>query len=863
MTRQVRIAIAAVAAAGFALFAPLGAGPAFAAPNYQGMWWNAPAESESGWGINFAHQGDTIFATWFTYGPDGKSLWLVVAATRTATGTYAGDVYTGTGPPFNVVPFDRGKVVPAKIGSATFTFADDSNATFAYTVDGVARTKSITRQVFGDPLPACGAGGSTSPAAAKNYQDMWWGAPAESESGWGINFAHQGETIFATWFTYGADGKPLWLVTAANRTGTDVYAGTLYTGTGPAFSAATFDPAQVAAMPVGTATFTFADGNNATFAYTAWGATQTKAITRQVFNGASTVCTSPLSAADRRKDAARFLRQATFGAPSEAIDALVAQGYDAWIAEQFAKPAVSHVTTALADPNLRVTGKTGVVGMASIWKQFFEGDDQLRQRVGYALSQIFVVSLNNSGVESAHCGLSAYVDILNRGAFGNFRDLLKDVTLSPVMGEYLSMKGSAKADPVAQTQPDENYAREVMQLFTVGLVMLNEDGTVRLGPDGLPQPTFNEDTVKGFARALSGWTHGGQDQANGGRWLYPGLIVPGPDPDVATEATIARACPAWTRPMEPWMTQYLVTTDPPPRFVEGPAHETGAKQLMVYPGARYSTLPAGQSPQTDLENVIDNLFHHPNVGPFIAKQLIQRLVTSNPSPGYVARVARKFNDNGSGVRGDMKAVVRAILLDDEARSLWVARQPRFGKLTEPVVRFVAFHRAFHGRRGSGYYDLFDLSSPDYLGQNPLKAPSVFNFYHPDYSPAGPLTDARLLGPEFEITNASTISGFAEFANANFIRGFENYLPDPGRRIMPDYTEYLPLADDPARLIDALELVLCAGCLDPAFKAQLVDAIGKVNWGDPSAPDRAAYLRQEKLHAALWQIINLADYSVQK
>jgi len=561
-----------------------------------------------------------------------------------------------------------------------------------------------------------------------------------------------------------------------------------------------------------------------------------------------------------RKDAARFLRQATFGAPREAIDALVAQGYEAWLNEQFAKPMVSHVTTALADPDLyRPDGsKTGVVGMASVWKQFFEGDDQLRQRVGYALSQIFVVSLANSGVDAAHCGLGAYVDILNRGAFGNFRTLLKDVTLSPVMGEYLSMKGSAKADPVSQTQPDENYAREVMQLFTVGLVMLNDDGTAQLGPDGKAQPTFNEDTVKGFAKALSGWTHAGQDQSRADRWIWADLYDPDP------KVTVQKACPAWTRPMEPWMTQYFGNTQQPFRVIPGPAHDMGAKQLMVYPAARYSTLPAGQSPQTDLDNVIDNLFYHPNVGPFITKQLIQRLVTSNPSPAYVQRVARKFNDNGSGVRGDMKAVVRAILLDDEARSLIVASQPTFGKLSEPAIRFVAFHRAFNGRRASGYYDLFDLSSPDYLGQNPLRAPSVFNFYHPDFAPAGPLTAAGLVGPEFEITSASTIAGFAEFANGNFIRGFENFRADePGRRIMPDYTEYLPLTDTPAQLMDALELVLCASCLNPTFKAQLGDTIGKVNWGDPSAPDRVDYLRREKLHAALWQIINSPDYSVQK
>jgi hypothetical protein len=291
----------------------------------------------------------------------------------------------------------------------------------------------------------------------------------------------------------------------------------------------------------------------------------------------------------------------------------------------------------------------------------------------------------------------------------------------------------------------------------------------------------------------------------------------------------------------------------------------GAKQLMAYPGAPHSTLPAGQSPQADLEQVIDNLFRHPNVGPFIARQLIQRLVTSNPSRAYVRRVARKFEDNGSGVRGDMKAVVRSILLDDEARSLVAASAPTFGKLSEPAIRFVAFHRAFHGRRSSGYYDLRSLSSPDDLGQNPFQAPSVFNFYHPEFSPAGPLTQAGMVGPEFEITNASTISGFADWANVNFILGFENYFSgtDPGRVIRPDYSAYLPLTDTPAELIDALELVLCAACLNPAFKTQLVDVIGKVNWGDPSAPGRAEYLRQEKLHAALWQIINSPEYSVQK
>ncbi len=238
----------------------------------------------------------------------------------------------------------------------------------------------------------------------------------------------------------------------------------------------------------------------------------------------ASVTISAAGATDPRRDAARFLRQATFGATRTAIDALVAQGNAAWLDEQFAKPPTSHLATVKADPNL--PPNPWAVTMPSVWKQFFEGDDQLRQRVGFALSQIFVVSLNNNTVLDAPCGPAAYLDILNRGAFGNARDLLKDITLNPVMGEYLSMKESAKSDPVLQTQPDENYAREFMQLFSIGTVMLNIDGTVKLDGLGKPIPTYTEDTVKGFAKALSGWTYAGQDQTKPWRWLWPDIWDP-------------------------------------------------------------------------------------------------------------------------------------------------------------------------------------------------------------------------------------------------------------------------------------------------------------------------------------------------
>jgi subtilisin family serine protease len=264
--------------------------------NYEGLWWNSPANSESGWGINFTHQGDTIFATWFTYGFDGKPLWLGAVANRTSPGVYAGDLFMTTGPAFNAVPWEPSKVADTTVGRATLTFADSTNATFAYTVNlpgagpgAVVQTKTITRQEFGPP-PTCIWGAQPDLATATNFQDLWWKSPANSESGWGINFTHQGDTIFATWFTYGFDGKPLWLGAVANRTSPGVYAGDLFTTTGPAFNAVPWEPSKVADTTVGRATLTFTDGNSATFDYTVNGASQTKPITRQVFAPPGTVC---------------------------------------------------------------------------------------------------------------------------------------------------------------------------------------------------------------------------------------------------------------------------------------------------------------------------------------------------------------------------------------------------------------------------------------------------------------------------------------------------------------------------------------------------------------------------------------------
>ncbi len=270
--------------------------PIGAAANYQGLWWNAPANSESGWGINLAHQDDTIFATWFTYDTTGRGWWLVMTAQKTAPDVYSGKLYQTRGLPFSVQSFDPAKVSAIEVGTGTLSFSGPGDGTFSYSITNVTpnivQTKHITREVFG-PQPVCTFGGQPDLSMATNFQDLWWAAPAASESGWGINLNHQGDTIFATWFTYDLDGTPLWLVVSAPKSGPGLYAGDLYRTSGPRLDA--FDPSKVVATKVGTATFAFADGNTATFAYTITGigpnvVTQSKTITREVFAAPGTAC---------------------------------------------------------------------------------------------------------------------------------------------------------------------------------------------------------------------------------------------------------------------------------------------------------------------------------------------------------------------------------------------------------------------------------------------------------------------------------------------------------------------------------------------------------------------------------------------
>jgi uncharacterized protein (DUF1800 family) len=548
-------------------------------------------------------------------------------------------------------------------------------------------------------------------------------------------------------------------------------------------------------------------------------------------------------------NASRLLAQATFGATREEIDRVAALGAAAYLEEQFGRAQTSHLTTVRNDP--RYPTEPYAVMQPSIWKQYFEANDQLRQRMVFALSQILVISQQNNTIGDAACGTASYLDILGKNAFGNFRDLLKEVTLSPAMGHYLDMKQSAKADATLNSIPNENYARELMQLFSIGTVMLNNDGSPQF-VNGKTVETYSEETAQAVARALTGWTYAGQDQTKSWRWLYPDVPYP------QNVADGIKACDAWSKPMEPWAASYRSADDK--RDITGGAHDTGAKTLLTYPGSDNfkKNIPANQTPMQDIDAVIDNVFNHPNVGPFIGELLIQRLVTSNPSGAYVSRVANAFNNNGAGVRGDMKAVIRAILLDAEARTSPGSLPASFGKLREPVVRFVQFHRAFNAKMVNGNYaSLYDFTSSDSLGQNPLRAGSVFNFYSPEFAPSGPISKAGLVGPEFGITNSATISGFMDFSKYAIINGYGQYESDKTKWIQPNYDFYIALAPNPPAMVDQLNSLLLSGQMSSQFRTKLIEVATKLT--DSNITTQNA----ERFKLVLWLILNSPEYSIQK
>ncbi|TQF67643.1 DUF1800 domain-containing protein [Pseudoalteromonas luteoviolacea] len=402
--------------------------------------------------------------------------------------------------------------------------------------------------------------------------------------------------------------------------------------------------------------------------------------------------------------AASLLQQGTLGPTYAEIQSAAGKSEEEWINEQLEMQTTYHMPFLENYPDKEQPNHINRID--AWWKASINAPDQLRQRVAFALSEIFVVSDANSALRGEPEGMTTYYDMLLKNAFGNFRTLLESVTLSPVMGVYLSHLGNEKADLEKNIRPDENYAREVMQLFTIGLDELNLDGTKKLDNDGNAIPTYSQTEIGGFAKVFTGWTF-----AYSARWNRPSKN--------------------YTLPMQPF-SEY---------------HSSQEKHLL-----NNEVIPAGTGAEESMQLALDNLFMHPNVAPFISKQLIQRLVKSNPTPAYVQRIALIFNDNGTGTRGDMAAVVKAILLDDEARK-YSSVFEHSGKIKEPILTKLHFWRTLNAASQLNRYYTWNLQST--YGQGPLLSPSVFNFFRPDHKPSE-LLNSGLVAPELQIATDSNM-----------------------------------------------------------------------------------------------------------
>jgi uncharacterized protein (DUF1800 family) len=524
------------------------------------------------------------------------------------------------------------------------------------------------------------------------------------------------------------------------------------------------------------------------------------------------------------QDAARFLDQATFGATDADIHHLSQIGYQAWLNEQFniqqtlATPVVEQALIVNNPPcaasDLKCNATLFVQNNQSemylenaLWQQSLSANDQLRQRVAYSLLEMLVVSGTTPAVQYMPRGEAHYYDMLGADAFGNFRQLLEDVTLSPIMGQYLNMLGNDKGN--ANTDPDENYAREVMQLFTIGLYQLNDDGTVKTDGSGNPIPTYSNTDVMGLAKVLTGFS-----------WN-----VPGNNTDTAWGSCCLYAGTGYGEDLLQ-MTAY-------------PSHHSIAQKDFL--GV---TIPASTSPDPngDLKIALDTLFNHPNLPAFFSKQLIQHLVTSNPSPAYLSRVAAVFKDNGQGVRGDMEAVISAILLDPEARDAAAAyNNPQYGKVREALIRYTNWARAFTAQSRNGGYYLGSTEDPIFgLGQMPMRSPSVFNWFAPGYTPpATSISQAGLLAPEMQMTNVTTVVGYINYMQAAIASDGKT-----GPDVFSSYGAELGLATTPDLLVDRVNLLLMAGEMDSTLHGEIVNAVSAipVPTGDQSAINSALLAR---------------------
>lgn len=581
-------------------------------------------------------------------------------------------------------------------------------------------------------------------------------------------------------------------------------------------------------------------------------------------------------------DASRFLQQAAFGGKRAEIAALsspaaanATTALDDWLEAQFnmpgpiypnyanaavrpaTQPAVAPATQPVLAPlgpqsttqpytassmYYQIWGRTCVVQPPSIyadsltndrvheawWKNAVTAPDQLRQRVATAYSELFVVSEIEGTVNNNILGLASYYDMLANDAFANFRTILRDVTLHPIMGQYLNMRGNNKATP--PQVPNENYAREILQLFSIGLYQLHPDGTLVLDQNGQPIPTYDQATITNFAQVFTGWNV-----------ASPAVVIP-TIPPTTQPAVVVNVNNSYQKPM----------------VVTASNHAQVQKTLLNYPGAaRYvPTTQPGVIPATtstnaticdnELNFALDNIFNHPNVGPFICKQLIQRLVCSNPSPGYVYRCTKVFNDDGTGTRGNMKAVIKAILTDYEARNTAQTGAPGYGRMREPIIRVASLLRSLGGYSKSGKWVMGKTDTT--LQQTIFRSPTVFNFFDPHYAEPGPLTDAGDVSPELGIILATTITSgqnmlYTGIYSSNTGTGFRG--DGGGSDIYLDHTssgsglQTLAQTSGPSAMIDETAMLLMGAPLDSAMKTIITNFTLKLSATDYQGKTRAA------------------------
>lgn len=545
--------------------------------------------------------------------------------------------------------------------------------------------------------------------------------------------------------------------------------------------------------------------------------------------GAKTVDGFPIENDDQLKDASRFLAQATFGADMATIQMTAAMGYDAWLDEQFSLPQTKIFPKMYQQSglyaDLEETGEEG-----GIYKPWYESawmhnnltaPDLLRQRMAFILSEIMVINNNSDFFEDNSQMGGNYYDLLGINAFKNYRSLINDVTLSPAMGLFLSHYNNPKADPTRNIHPDENYAREIMQLFSIGLWELDQYGQRKYDANNQFIPTYNNADIKEFAQVFTGLSDGG-----------PNGVFGGFDEEGDEGGDILTA---------------IIT----PMKMYDAFHDTSEKQLL-----NGVTLPAGQTGMEDVSQTLDHLSSHANTAPFIAKSLIQFLTTSNPSGAYVKRVVDVFNPFEEN---NFQKVIKAILLDPEARNCQRTATYTFGKLREPLVRYMNYLRAFPFRSTSGefLYEFGDVIGN--IGQAPLSAPSVFNFFLPDYSPQGPINQQYQVAPEFQILNSTNSIGLINLTNGLAVeRAYllsyvieEDEEDGSAPSYQMDFSEVEEIASNASALINYLDILLANGLLTAETKGIIKSAVEQL-----SSP-------ADRVKMATYLIMISPDYAILK